>query len=95
MTKRATNCFTCGEVHRERVPLVNGGGITLAWYVAACGRVEQGEDSWDEIPDEPANGPRPLGVCPRCWASWRKAWAEEEAADVDWAGDIRFEMEEP
>ncbi len=74
MTRRRNRCFTYGEERRTRVPLLDErgmvvGGITLAQYVTACGRLVDDADLDLTVPD--IQPKRPPGICVRCWANWR------------------------
>lgn len=64
---KAPSCFTWGQVKPVHVPLDNGGSVTLAYGVSACGRTETGDDRWDEAPDKAGSGACPKRVCPHCW----------------------------
>lgn len=73
--RRRSRCFSYGETRTQCVRYGQA-LVTLADYKTACGQWLPG-DEVGEAPD-PA-GKRPKGVCPRCWAEWRRAFAEQQA----------------
>jgi hypothetical protein len=72
VSRRTTKCLTWGEMRGFGSPLIDANGrrvsmIDFAEYVTLCGKP-------DEYPSDAHfdhRKPRPVGVCPACWATFR------------------------
>ena len=75
MTARKTQCLTWGERKTTCLPLLSPEGkrvgvLTLGQYITLCGRED---DNPKDAGPFNERGPRPRGVCPRCWAAYKSA----------------------
>jgi hypothetical protein len=81
MSRRTTKCLTWGEGRSYGYPLVNAEGKRTGYlhfveYRTLCGKRD---DAPKEAVPFDHRKPRPIGVCPACWAKFRDDMISAEA----------------
>lgn len=76
MRRRKTKCLSWGQTKKwsERVPF-HSAIICYEEYVTLCGRHE---DDFEWADRQPTSGKRPEGICPRCFAQYKRDIAQAQ-----------------